>query len=50
MLCGSPDMLASMRAVLQERGFVEGSSHTPGTFVIEKAFVDGSSAAAGAIR
>jgi len=40
MLCGSPDMLASMRAVLQERGFVEGSSHTPGTFVIEKAFVD----------
>ena len=40
MLCGSPDMLASMRTVLQERGFVEGSSHTPGTFVIEKAFVD----------
>ena len=40
MLCGSPEMLASMRTVLQERGFVEGSSHTPGTFVIEKAFVD----------
>ena len=40
MLCGSPDMLASMRTVLQERGFVEGSSHTPGTFVIEKAFVE----------
>ena len=40
MLCGSPEMLASMRTVLQERGFVEGSSHTPGTFVIEKAFVE----------
>jgi ferredoxin/flavodoxin---NADP+ reductase len=40
MLCGSPDMLASMRTVLVERGFVEGSSHTPGTFVIEKAFVE----------
>lgn len=40
MLCGSPDMLASMRTVLQERGFVEGSSHAPGTFVIEKAFVE----------
>lgn len=40
MLCGSPEMLASMRAVLQERGFVEGSTHTPGTFVVEKAFVE----------
>lgn len=39
MLCGSPDMLASMRDVLQNRGFTEGSSHAPGSFVIEKAFV-----------
>lgn len=40
MLCGSPDMLAGMRTLLQDRGFVEGSSHTPGTFVVEKAFVE----------
>lgn len=39
MLCGSPDMLASMRDVLQDRGFTEGSSHAPGSFVVEKAFV-----------
>lgn len=40
MLCGSPQMLADMRTVLEERGFREGSSHQPGTFVIEKAFVE----------
>lgn len=40
MLCGSPDMLAGMRTLLQDRGFIEGSSHTPGTFVVEKAFVE----------
>lgn len=40
MLCGSPEMLGSMRRVLEDRGFVEGSSHTPGTFVVEKAFVE----------
>lgn len=39
MLCGSPDMLANMRDVLQDRGFTEGSSHAPGSFVVEKAFV-----------
>jgi ferredoxin--NADP+ reductase len=40
MLCGSPDMLASLRQVLCDRGFEVGSNHTPGTFVVEKAFVD----------
>jgi len=40
MLCGGPDMLADMRAILEERSFVEGSSGQPGSYVIEKAFVE----------
>lgn len=40
MLCGSPQMLADLRGVLDEGGFVEGSSGEPGSFVIEKAFVE----------
>ncbi|MGB0085111.1 MAG: ferredoxin--NADP reductase [Rhodomicrobiaceae bacterium] len=40
MLCGSPQMLEDMRATLAERGFTEGSSGKPATFVIEKAFVE----------
>jgi len=40
MLCGSPQMLSDMRAVLEPLGFEEGSSSEPGTFVIEKAFVE----------
>jgi ferredoxin--NADP+ reductase len=40
MLCGSPQMLKDMRLVLEERGFIEGSASEPGTFVIEKAFVE----------
>jgi ferredoxin/flavodoxin---NADP+ reductase len=40
MLCGSPQMLKDMRIVLEERGFVEGSVSEPGTFVVEKAFVE----------
>jgi ferredoxin--NADP+ reductase len=40
MLCGSPPMLADMRAVLEALGFEEGSSSAPGTFVVEKAFVE----------
>ena len=40
MLCGSPQMLKDMRAVLEERGFIEGSVSEPGTFVVEKAFVE----------
>jgi ferredoxin/flavodoxin---NADP+ reductase len=40
MLCGSPQMLMEMRAVLEQRGFVEGSVSEPGTFVVEKAFVE----------
>ncbi|MDX2259553.1 MAG: ferredoxin--NADP reductase [Hyphomicrobiaceae bacterium] len=40
MLCGSPDFLRDMRAVLLDRGFIEGSGHAPATFVVEKAFVE----------
>lgn len=40
MICGSPQMLADIRAMLEERGFIEGSSGKPGSYVIEKAFVE----------
>jgi ferredoxin/flavodoxin---NADP+ reductase len=40
MLCGSPQMLADMTAQLGATGFTEGSSHAPGSYVIEKAFVE----------
>jgi ferredoxin--NADP+ reductase len=40
MLCGSPAMLADLRAILRERGFAEGSHSEAGHFVIEKAFVE----------
>ena len=40
MLCGSPQMLRDMRAVLEAQGFEEGSSGEPGRFVVEKAFVE----------
>jgi ferredoxin/flavodoxin---NADP+ reductase len=40
MICGSPAMLADTRAVLQARGFEEGNMTVPGTYVIERAFVE----------
>jgi len=40
MLCGSPQMLADMKAVLENAGFHEGASGRPAEFVIEKAFVE----------
>jgi ferredoxin--NADP+ reductase len=40
MLCGSPGMLAELRTLFQERGFLEGNHSEPGHFVIEKAFVE----------
>ena len=40
MMCGSPGMLADLRDALEARGFEEGSASTPGTFVVEKAFVE----------
>lgn len=40
MICGSPSMLKDLVALLEERGFVEGTSHAPGDYVIERAFVE----------
>jgi len=40
MLCGSPAFLADMVTLLDGRGFTEGSANRPGTYVIEKAFVE----------
>lgn len=40
MICGSPGMLTDLKAMLEERGFVEGNTTTPGDFVIERAFVE----------
>ena len=40
MLCGSPQLLDDMRAILGGMDYVEGSQAEPGHFVIEKAFVE----------
>jgi ferredoxin--NADP+ reductase len=40
MMCGNPQMLADLKALLVDRGLTEGNSGTPGEFVIEKAFVE----------
>ena len=40
MICGSPGMLTDLKAMLEERDFVEGNTTTPGDFVIERAFVE----------
>jgi ferredoxin/flavodoxin---NADP+ reductase len=40
MLCGSPHMLADIKAILKDRDFIEGNHGAPGHFVIEKAFVE----------
>lgn len=39
MICGSPSMLADTVALLESRGFHEGSSEGKGEYVIERAFV-----------
>ncbi len=39
MVCGSEAMNADCKALLEARGFVEGSNSEPGTYVVEKAFV-----------
>ncbi|MCE4557477.1 ferredoxin--NADP reductase [Pelomonas cellulosilytica] len=40
MLCGSPALLRDMKQMLEIRGFKEGSTTTPGDYVIERAFVE----------
>ena len=38
MICGSMAMLGELKAMLEARGFEEGSNAKPGDFVVEKAF------------
>ena len=40
MLCGSPEMLASIKALLEKLEFEEGNTTRPGDFVVERAFVE----------
>lgn len=40
MLCGSMAMIKDIKAMIEPLGFVEGSNHQPGSFVVERAFVD----------
>jgi ferredoxin/flavodoxin---NADP+ reductase len=40
MICGSPGLLKELKQQLDVRGFKEGSTTTPGDFVIERAFVE----------
>jgi len=40
MICGNPSMLDELVQELERRGFVEGSTHSPGDYAIERAFVE----------
>ena len=40
MICGGPYMLKSVKQVLLDQGFNEGSAARPGDFVVERAFAD----------
>ncbi len=40
MICGNPGLLTDTRKILEERGFNEGNTTTPGDYVIERAFVE----------
>jgi ferredoxin--NADP+ reductase len=40
MLCGSPQMLADVKQLLEDSAFREGNHGEPGDYVIEKAFVE----------
>ena len=40
MLCGSPEMLRDLKALLEARHFKEGNTSKPGDYVVERAFVE----------
>ncbi len=40
MICGSPGMLRDLKEMLEKGNFKEGSTTTPGDFVIERAFAE----------
>ncbi|PSB92107.1 ferredoxin--NADP reductase [Candidatus Pandoraea novymonadis] len=39
MICGSPEMLKEMSILLEKNAFIEGHNHTPGHYLVERAFV-----------
>jgi len=40
MICGNPQLVSDMPALLEDRGFIEGNTGEPGDYAIEKAFVE----------
>ena len=40
MICGGPEMLGELRALMQSLRFSEGTTSRPGQFVVERAFVE----------
>jgi len=40
MICGSPEMLRDLKAMMEARHFKEGNTSKPGDYVIERAFVE----------
>jgi len=40
MICGSPGLNKDVKTILEARGYAEGSTTTPGDFVVERAFVE----------
>jgi ferredoxin--NADP+ reductase len=40
MICGNPSMLDELALELRGRGFVEGATHDPGHYTVERAFVE----------
>jgi len=40
MVCGSMGLNKDMKSICEDRGLIEGSNSQPGTFVMEKAFVE----------
>jgi ferredoxin--NADP+ reductase len=40
MICGSPGLLKDLKAILEKKGYSEGSTTSPGDFVVERAFVE----------
>ena len=40
MICGSPGLLKDLKVILEKKGYVEGSTTSPGDFVVERAFVE----------
>jgi len=40
MLCGSPQLIADLKSIFNERGLHEGNHGEPGDYVVERAFVE----------